>query len=242
MSKCVFQSRGAVVAALIASALFVLAPQVRAVGLSLQNANADFSQTAFGVSQAIDGTTTGSLNGWAIDPQEGLSHWATFETTSNAGFVGGSLLTFTLFQGLPSWLRPGDNHLLGRFDLSVTTDPRGSFSTWTTLTPSTYSAANGATLTLLGDMSLRVSLAPPTAETTYTVSATTTLTGITGIRLQAIADSSLPFNGPGTCAINGNFVLEEIQVDINQVPEPGIGMLTLLGVGYLAFCQRLRRK
>jgi len=124
----------------------------------------------------------------------------------------------------------------------VTTDPRGSFSTWTVLDPSVYTAANGATLTEQGDNSLLVSLAPPTGETTYTITATTALTGITGIRLDAIADTSLPYFGPGTCPINGNFVLEEIQADILPVPEPGLGLLTLLGLGGLVVCQRVRRK
>jgi hypothetical protein len=147
-----------------------------------------------------------------------------------------------LYQGLPLWLRPPDSHQLGRFKLSVTTDLRGFFSTWTVLDPSTYTAANGAILTEQGDNSLLASGWPATAETTYTVTAPTALTGITGIRLDVIADVSLPYSGPGTCPQNGNFVLEEIQADIVAVPEPGLGLLTLLGLGGLAVCQRLRRR
>jgi hypothetical protein len=242
MLKGVCRMRGAALVALMASVPLVLTSHVSAIGLTLQNASADFSQPSLDVSQAIDGITTGSVDGWAIDPQEGLSHWATFETAVDAGFAGGSILTFTLYQGLPLSLRPPDNHQLGRFSLAVTTDPRGSFSTWTVLDPSIYTAANGATLTKQGDNSLLASLFPPTSETTYTVTATTALTGITGIRLEAIADASLPSNGPGTCPVNGNFVLEEIQVNISEVPEPGFGLLTLLGMGGLVVCHRLRRK
>jgi len=245
MMKGMFGNRGVVLAALAASGV-VLAPQVRASTVALQNAAADYWQSSGGlnITQAIDGITTGSLNGWAVDPQEGLSHWAAFETTADIGFAGGSILTFTLYQGLPLSIRdPPDDHQLGRFALSVTTDPRGAFSTWTVLDPATYIAANGATLTEQGDNSLLVSMPPPpTSETTYTVTAITFLTGITGIRLQAITDPTLPHNGPGTCSVNGNFVLEEIQVDVQNVPEPGVGLLMLLGMAGFVVRQRLCRR
>ena len=46
----------------------------------------------------------------------------------------------------------------------------------------------------------------------YTVIAETSLTGITGVRLEAIEDASLPMDGPGMQATNGNFVLSELEV------------------------------
>ena len=80
--------------------------------LMLQNASADFSQENWHVSAAIDGRED---TGWAVSPQFGKNHEAIFETKSDAGHEGGSILTLTLSQQFPD-----GKHLLGRFRLSVT--------------------------------------------------------------------------------------------------------------------------
>ncbi len=212
--------------------------------VGLQNATATFSQTFAGdysVGRAINGTVADGL-GWAIDPQEGHNQTAAFETTANEGFAGGSLLTFTLNQ---SHTTPG-LHLLGHFRLSVTTDDRSTFcdglasngdvtANWTVLDPSSFSSANGTTLTELPDHSLLASGVFPSTDV-FTITAPTTLTGITGIRLEALTDPSLPFNGPGTQPENGNFVLAEFTVGIDAIPEPS--SLALLTGGILLWVGR----
>lgn len=80
---------------------------------------ADFSQENLGVAQAIDGNRAGN-NGWALHPQVGRTHWATFETSQPLGFDGGSVLTIRLEHRYPD-----NKHLVGRFRISVTRAPRG---------------------------------------------------------------------------------------------------------------------
>src|SRR5690348_9308663 len=127
-----------------------------AATVGLQNATATFSQSSdadYSVGKAINGTIADGL-GWAINPQEGHSQTAAFETTADVGFAGGSLLTFTLNQ---SHTTPAF-HLLGHFRLSITTDDRSTFcdglptggdvtANWTVLDPSSISTANGTHLT-----------------------------------------------------------------------------------------------
>ncbi len=78
----------------------------------LQNASADFSQDGWHVSAAIDGSED---TGWAVSPQFGKTHTAIFETKSDSGHEGGSLLTIAMFQQYPDGM-----HLLGKFRISVT--------------------------------------------------------------------------------------------------------------------------
>ena len=77
---------------------------------------ADFSQDSYHVAGAIDGNED---TGWAISPQFGKSHEATFETKSDAGHESGSVLTITLSQQYQD-----GKHALGRFRLSVTDGTR----------------------------------------------------------------------------------------------------------------------
>lgn len=219
----------------------------RAATVTLQNATATFSQTFngdFTVGRAINGTFAENL-GWSVVnagignvTNQASSQTAVFETTANIGFVGGSLLTFNLYQthGIDF-----AKHTIGRFRLSVTTDDRSLFAdglhtggdvtaNWTVLDPSTFLSANGATLSKLGDFSLLASGASPDTDI-YTVTATTLLTGITGIRLEVLEDPSLPFNGPGRQPENGNFELSEFTVAITAVPEPStLAILSAFGV------------
>jgi hypothetical protein len=217
----------------------VAAGRAAALPVTLQNATATFSQDEFSVVSAIVGNSV--TTGWAIYPNI-VAQTAVFETATDLFTVGGSL-TFTFDQLLngPPTLPP--QHLLGRFRLSVTTDPRDTFADglptggdvtadWTVLDPITVASTNGATFTKLGDFSILAG--GPTPDTDiYTVTASTALGGVTGIRLEMLQDASLPFNGPGRQPTNGNFVLTDLAVDAAPVPEPGgyafliVGLLTL---------------
>lgn len=87
-----------------------------AQAVALRRATADFSQNGFPVAAAIDNNPG---TGWAIDPQQGRSHVAVFETASPVGSEDGTTLTFVLDQ---SSVFP--QHNIGRFRISVTTaDP-----------------------------------------------------------------------------------------------------------------------
>lgn len=238
--------------AIISACTFVLCtavPAARADGVGLQLATATFSQSPhdfYGVHLAIDGINE-PQRGWAIDPNEGASQTAVFETIADTGFAGGSVFTFTLAH---SFSVP--THTLGRFRLSVTTDSRASFAdgllsggnvsaNWTVLDPATAVSANGATLSELGDYSILASGTSPPTDT-YTVTAATALTGITGFRLEALSDPSLPFAGPGRYPSNGNFVLNELAVSVTAVPEPEAYLLMMAGLGMVGFAARRRRQ
>ena len=228
--------------AVVAVALVAI-PCALAANVPLQQATADFSQTSFLVTAAIDGNTS-NTNGWAIHPQEGQNHTAVFETQLDTGFLGGTLFTFTFQQLLGT-----AQHTMGRFRISITTDDRSTFAdgltsggdvtaNWTVLDPITFTSSGGATLTKQPDMSILASGTSPNQDT-YTVTALTGLTGITGIRIELMTDPSLPFNGPGRQPLNGNFVLTEMSIDAvaSPVPEPSstalFGAATLIAAGYL---------
>ncbi len=84
----------------------------------LQNARADFSQAGFDVATAIDGQKPEQNNGWAVVPETGKNHVATFECKSPVGFDEGSTITIAIDQRYVD-----GTHSLGRFRLSVTTSP-----------------------------------------------------------------------------------------------------------------------
>jgi hypothetical protein len=223
-----------------------------AATVPLQQATATFSQTGsgdFSVAKAINGTVADDL-GWAISPALFSTtipaQTAAFETVSDIGFAGGSILTFTFTQ---THSNPGHN--LGRFRLSVTTDNRSLFAdalptggdvtaNWTVLDPTSFASANGTTFTKLGDSSLLAG-GPNPATDIYTITSLATLTGITGIRLEAIEDPSLPYGGPGRWPGNGNFVLSEFEVSIVAVPEPAAGAIVAMG-SLLLLAARHRRE
>ncbi|MEC9035720.1 MAG: PSD1 and planctomycete cytochrome C domain-containing protein [Verrucomicrobiota bacterium] len=82
---------------------------------------ADYSQTGYGVSKAIDGTTANS-NGWAVDgPTRKAPATAIFIAALPFGYEGGSLLRFRLRHEADFAA-----HGMGRPRLSVTTDPADS--------------------------------------------------------------------------------------------------------------------
>lgn len=195
----------------------------------LQQPTATFSQDYvydFSVSKAIDGVANDEL-GWSIyDPTKAdptSDQTAVFETATDVGFVGGSILTFKLDQLYAAW----GEHTLGRFRLSLTTDDRSVFADglasggdvtadWIVLDADSFVSAYGASLSELADHSILAGGLVPTMDS-YTVTATTMLTGITGIRLELIQDPSLPSNGPGRQRDNGNFILSEFSVDVVPV-------------------------
>ena len=80
------------------------------------DAKADFSQTDFAVSQAIDGKVYTGRNGWAIGSAPSLQrHIATFKLEDPIVSTNGVTVRFNLQQHY------GDNMLLGRFRLYLTT-------------------------------------------------------------------------------------------------------------------------
>jgi WD40 repeat protein len=86
--------------------------------VELQNAKADYSQPGFEVATAIDGKRPELNNGWAVSPEVGKNHVATFECKAPIGHEGGSTITISIDQ------RYVDSaHSLGRFRLSVTRSP-----------------------------------------------------------------------------------------------------------------------
>lgn len=194
-----------------------------------QQPTGTFSQTEagdFSVSKIIDGVTTDNL-GWAI-AWEFREQTAVFETATDVGFAGGTVLKFNLLFNHTSIGDTG--HTLGKFRLSATTDPRNTFAdglptngdvsaNWTPLMVTSAASEKGATFTILPDNSILVSGNHERVDT-YRVATATRLTGITGIRLEALQDPSLPANGPGR-EVNGNFVLSEMFVSAR----PGVGPL-----------------
>src|SRR5262249_22297962 len=70
-----------------------LAGQGQAVPVKLVNPKATFEQKGLPVKATIDDD---KKSAWAVDPEFGKDHAAVFETETDVGFDGGTLLTFTL--------------------------------------------------------------------------------------------------------------------------------------------------
>lgn len=84
--------------------------------VALKDAKADFSQGGFDVGKAINGDR-GDGDGWAVHPQTGKNHVATFALKETLKNEDGALLAFKLVQNYRS-----NKHALGRFRLSITDD------------------------------------------------------------------------------------------------------------------------
>ena len=84
--------------------------------VELFHAAADFSQDRWSVSGAIDGKPE---TGWAIAPQFGKPHWATFETDVPLTLDERDRLVFTLDQNF------GSGRTIGCFRISTISDPAG---------------------------------------------------------------------------------------------------------------------
>ncbi|MCW5553498.1 MAG: serine/threonine protein kinase [Verrucomicrobiae bacterium] len=195
-----------------------------AVPVKLWNATATFSQPGFPINAAIDGNTV--TGGWAIRESRGAAdethaQTAVFQTETDLGYPHGSLLTFKLTQNR------GQQHTLGRFRLSVTSDDRRTFAggqavggdvtaDWTVLHPSAVFTASGRALQTLADGSV-ISSGEAAHVDTYTITAPTPLTGITGVRLEVLPyEHGLPFFGPGNHEPDGNFVLTEFELAVSS--------------------------
>ena len=83
----------------------------------LQHASADYSESGYPVSRAIDGSAD-AKNGWSVGDKTGRAHAASFEIEGNPIQEPGSVLIFTLLQ------KYGQNRTLGHFRLSATTQPQ----------------------------------------------------------------------------------------------------------------------
>jgi hypothetical protein len=84
--------------------------------LTLKNAKASFSQKDYDV--ALAAKSRNRDKGWALSPQTGYRHEATFEPDQPAGLEGGTQFTFNLQQTFQN-----GKYNLGRFRIWVTTSP-----------------------------------------------------------------------------------------------------------------------
>ncbi|MDZ4287523.1 MAG: DUF1553 domain-containing protein, partial [Prosthecobacter sp.] len=83
---------------------------------TLRNPKADFAQDNFAVTEALK---KGNRDrGWAVSPQGGFRHEATFEFAKPIAYEGGAQLNFTLNQPFQN-----GKFVLGKFRLWVTTNP-----------------------------------------------------------------------------------------------------------------------
>jgi WD40 repeat protein len=85
--------------------------------LDLAKALADFSQENFEVAKSIDGQNN-RQQGWAVAPNGGSTHWATYELKAPLTNTAGGTLTFTLTQQFNGGEDKG--YTLGRFRLATT--------------------------------------------------------------------------------------------------------------------------
>ena len=84
--------------------------------ITLRNPKADFNQANFDVSEALK---KGNRDrGWAVSPEGGYRHEATFEPSEPAGLEGGTNFSFQLVQTFQ-----GGKYNLGRFRIWATTSP-----------------------------------------------------------------------------------------------------------------------
>ena len=84
--------------------------------VKLQAAKADFSQGGYDVATAIDGLAANDGNGWAIHPEMGKNHSATFEIAESIKIEGPVVIQFTMDQ---RW--QDKTHTIGKFRWSATT-------------------------------------------------------------------------------------------------------------------------
>lgn len=89
---------------------------------TLKNPKADFEQTNFSVGEALK---KGNRDrGWAVSPDTGVRHEATFEFAKPIAYEGGAQLTVQMNQTFQN-----GKYNLGRFRLWVTTSPTVRFGT-----------------------------------------------------------------------------------------------------------------
>ncbi|QDU05750.1 Planctomycete cytochrome C [Gimesia chilikensis] len=98
-------------------------------------------------------------------------------------------------------------------------DLQQSEQQWSVLAPGSIQSKNGATLTVLEDISLLAGGKIPAFDT-YVVETAAIPPGTSGLRLEVLTHESLPRKGPGWAG-NGNFVLDEVTVEMAEQTEAG---------------------
>ncbi|MEO2045012.1 MAG: DUF1549 domain-containing protein [Pirellulales bacterium] len=88
---------------------------------------------------------------------------------------------------------------------------------WTPLEPISQTTQGGAHLVPLRDGSIQLKEGKSPDRDEYTIEFETDLTSITALYLEAMPDTKLPEGGPGR-GVNGNFVLNELQVLVDGLP------------------------
>ena len=88
--------------------------------VKLVRPRATFEQSGYPVANAIDSDEQGDPSGWAISPQMGRPQTAIFFTDAPVGDDGGTMLTFVMDH------QYGQQHVIGRFRLSVNSDPNAA--------------------------------------------------------------------------------------------------------------------
>lgn len=111
--------------------------------LKIARATADFSQDGFAIEQTFDGKNR-DQQGWAVSPQGGIAHWATFQLAEPVGHDGGTELTFTIDQ-----YHNAEEHRLARFRISLSVEEGDvglglpeEFAALQTIAPAQRSAEN----------------------------------------------------------------------------------------------------
>ncbi|WP_435010261.1 PSD1 and planctomycete cytochrome C domain-containing protein [Tundrisphaera lichenicola] len=90
---------------------------------------------------------------------------------------------------------------------------------WIVADPISISSRAGATLTRLEDRSILAGGESPSTDV-HEVVFRTDQAHLTGLRLEALSHESLPSLGPGRAPENGNFVLNELEVEIVSLDAP----------------------
>lgn len=102
---------------------------------------------------------------------------------------------------------------------SIQQSLQNSEKQWSILQTQQAKSVNGATITVQEDDSLLVGGTIPNNDT-YVVETANIPSGTTGLRLEVLTHESLPKMGPGWAG-NGNFVLDEVTVEVARQIETG---------------------
>ncbi len=176
---------------------------------------------ALNARSSVDGSHTSGSRGWAISEHTGANGYASqaavFPLSDPLDMI--YPVTFTFDCNDPNGAA---RHILGRFELYVTTDDNPTASSnesiWTLLTPTeaTISSTGGLQFSVDGGTVTYNSGTVPSSDSySVTVGAANLWAPVTAFRLKALADTNypsagprLPSAGPGLNS-NGNFVLSE---------------------------------